>query len=225
MHVYTWFDANILTIQSDDDDDNAAAECPFSPGDTVAGVVSSNQNVDGVVVMDLTASTPLSTSSPGSSSKKKKKTNNKNAKPATGRGVLPHPHLGDHASVCGEGLAAALTPGTAVEELLVLEVDKMGVPTVTLKPLLLKAASGAKSGLGSKEEEEGGGDDRQAVIPKAASDVSVGDLLCGYVSRVESFGVFVKFLGRFTALCPRSMAADRVVEDPSGLFKEGDSVR
>ncbi|CAN0287276.1 unnamed protein product, partial [Ectocarpus sp. 8 AP-2014] len=40
-----------------------------------------------------------------------------------------------------------------------------------------------------------------------------------------SFGVFVRFLGRFTALCPRSMAADRMVEDPSGMFEEGDSAR
>lgn len=184
-------------------------------------MVSATQNTDGMVVMDLTATTtaPLSASSPGSnsrsSSSKKKK---KNAKPATARGVLPHPHLGDHASVCGETLAAALTPGTAVEELVVLEVDKMGVPIVSLKPLLLSAVD--KTG-----SEERRADGRKAFMPKAASDVSVGDLVSGYVSRVESFGVFVKFLGRFTALCPRSMAADRVVEDPSGLFVEGDSVR
>lgn len=185
----------------------------------MSGVVSSTQNTDGVVVMDLTGSAPPSASEPGSSSNKKSK-KKKNAKPATARGVLPHQHLGDHASVCGETLAAALAPGTTIEELLVLEVDKMGVPIVSLKPLLLKAVANAKSGLG-----EGQGDDRKAFIPKAASEVSVGDLLCGYVSRVEPFGVFVKFLGRFAALCPRSMAADRVVEDPSGLFTEGDSVR
>ena len=178
--------------------------------------MSSTQNTDGVVVMELTALTPPPT--PDSSSKQSKKKKNAKSKPATARGILPHPHLGDHASVCGETLAAGLIPGTAVEELLVLEVDRMGVPIVSLKPLLLTAAAYAKSG---SEE----GDDRNAFIPKAASDVSVGDLVCGYVSRVESFGVFVKFLGRFTALCPRSMAADRVVEDPSGLFEEGDSVR
>lgn len=171
-----------------------------------------------MVVMDLTASTPEGSTS----SKKRKKKNAK--KPATARGVLPHPHLGDHASVCDEALAAALTPGTAVEELLVLEVDKMGVPIVSLKPLLLKAVADA-SAKGGSSGREGEGDDRKGFIPKTASDVSVGDLLCGYVSKVETFGVFVKFLGRFSALCPRSMAADRVVEDPSGLFTEGDSVR
>eukprot|EP00903_Cladosiphon_okamuranus_P010099 g9564.t2 len=199
------------------DDEVAAAECPFSPGEMVSGVVSSTQNTDGMVVMDLTSSTS-SPPSPFSASKK----NKKNAKPATARGVLPHAHLGDHASVCGEAtLAAALAPGTTVEELLVLEVDRTGVPIVSLKPLLLQAVKSRSE----KEQGQGQVDDRKAFIPKAASEVSVGDLLCGYVSRVESFGLFVKFLGRFTALCPRSMVADRVVEDPSGLFTEGDSVR
>lgn len=147
------------------------------------------------------------------SSKKKKKSRAKQAAVSTTvPGVLPHTHLGDHASVCGETLAAQLTPGTVIDQVLVLEVDKMGVPTVTLKPLLLSVV--ARSG-----------EDKEAFVPGAASDVSPGDLIAGYVCRVESFGVFVRFLGRFTALCPRSMVADRMVEDPRGMFEEGDSAR
>lgn len=219
-HQYRYQYQNPRQEQSDDED-HVGAECPLSPGDMVSGVVSSNQHVDGMVVMDLTASISP-TSSPGGSSSSSSSKKSKEQKKATARGVLPHPHLGDHASVCVETLAAALTPGTTVQDLLVLEVDKMGVPTVSLKPLLV-AASTSTSAKG--EPEEGDGDGRKSFIPKSASDVAVGDLLAGYVSRVESFGVFVKFLGRFTALCPRSMAADRVVEDPSGMFTEGDSVR
>lgn len=202
-----------------------AAECPFSPGDVVSGVVSTTQAISGAVEMDLTllASPTITSTSPASTTKKGKK----KQKPAavTAKGILPHVHLGDHASVCGPPLAAALAPGTAVEELVVLEVDKMGVPTVSIKPLLLTAAAAAAAKRGSPEAAVAAGDEREAFIPKSAEDVSPGDLLAGFVSRVETFGVFVKFLGRFAALCPRSMAADRVVEDPSGMFTEGDSVR
>lgn len=199
-----------VSQQDDDSDAEESAACPFSPGDTVSGVVSANQNVDGAVAMDLHTTAP-----------KSPKSKNKKKQAATVSAVLPHMHLGDHASVCGETLAAAMTPGTKVEQLLVLEADRKGVPTVTLKPLLLSAA-GAASGTKSSGAERNG---VEAFIPKSAGDVSVGDLVVGFVSKVEAFGVFVKFLGRFAALCPRSMAADRLVEDPRGMFTEGDSVR
>jgi len=193
----------------------------------VSGVVSSTQALVGAVEMDLTQlASP--TPPPTSATKKGKKKKQKAAAAVTVKGALPHVHLGDHASVCGAPLAAALAPGTAVEELVVLEVDKMGVPTVSIKPLLLTAVAAAAAKRGSTAAtgaSAAAGDEREALIPKSAEDVSPGDLLAGFVSRVESFGVFVKFLGRFSALCPRSMAADRVVEDPSGMFTEGDSVR
>ncbi|CAM9504306.1 unnamed protein product, partial [Ectocarpus fasciculatus] len=188
------------------DGEEEAAPCPFSPGDTVSGVVSANPDTEGKVVVDLNLPTDAT------SSKKKKPRAKAAAAATTVPGILPYPHLGDHASVCGETLAAQLTPGTVIDQLLVLEVDKMGVPTVTLKPLLLSAVSRS-------------GEDKEAFVPGAASDVSPGDLIAGYVCRVESFGVFVRCLGRFTVLCPRSMAADRMVEDPRGMFEEGDSAR
>lgn len=210
--------------QPESDEEKTAADCPFFPGDIVSGVVSANQGtVDGVIMIDLThaTETPPSTWKPEGTKKKKKK----QKKPATVRGVLPIRHLGDHASVCGEALAAALTPGKEIEQLLVLDVDRKGVPTVSLKPLLLSAASAAATatavGNGNGRSEDG----KQAFVPKGSSEISPGDLVAGFVSGVESFGVFVKFLGSFSALCPRSMAADRAVEDPTGMFTEGDSVR
>ncbi|CAM9211625.1 unnamed protein product, partial [Ectocarpus sp. 12 AP-2014] len=199
--------------EDESEGEGGAASCPFSPGDTVSGVVAANQNTEGKVVVDLNLPPDTTTEETSSKKMKNKKSRAKQmAVAATVPGVLPHPHLGDHASVCGVTLAAQLTPGTVIDELLVLEIDKMGVPMVTLKPLLLSSV--ARSG-----------EDKEAFVPGAASDVSPGDLIAGYVCRVESFGVFVRFLGRFTALCPRSMAADRMVEDPRGMFEEGDSAR
>lgn len=197
--------------KGDSDDEITSAGCPLSPGDIVSGVVSTKQESDGVVAIDLTPAAEMPSVSITDGKKKKKYC----GKPVTVRGVLPFRHMGDHASLCGETLAAALTPGTVIEELLVLEVNKMDVPTVSLKPLLLTAIRGHR-----RSEEE-----KEAFVPKSVSDVSCGDLVAGYVSKVESFGVFVRFLGRFSALCPRVMSADRLVEDLTGLFSEGDSVR
>lgn len=178
-------------------------------------MASAPPRVDGVLAVDLIFSSL-------SSSKKKKKDKKSSAKSSssssTVRAVLPISHLGDHASVCDETLASKLPPGTSIDKLLVLEVDKSGVPIVSLKPLLLSAAAAAAASGGD-------GESKEAFLPREASELSPGDLVAGFVSRVESFGVFVKFLGRFSALCPRSMVADRTVEDPRGMFTEGDSVR
>lgn len=195
-------------VKQEDEDGDASGTCPYSPGDIVAGVVSAAQGTDGIVAVDLPAAAPHEDNKDKGSSR----TDPASRKPI--RGFLPYAHLGDHASLCNETLAARLTPGTSIEQLLVVEVDKQGVPIVSLKPLLLSAASLSKGGTG-----------KEAFIPQESSDVSLGDVVAGFVSRVEAFGVFVKFLGRFSALCPRSMVADRTVEDPRGMFQEGDSVR
>lgn len=169
--------------------------------------MASSPSTDGVISIDLLFS-------PTSISKKKKKEKKKSSSSTTIRGGLPISHLGDHASVCDETLAAKLPPGTNISKLLVLEIDKMGMPIVSLKPLLLSAVAASADGQG-----------KEAFLPREVSDLAPGDLVAGFVSRVEYFGVFVKFLGRFSALCPRSMTADRMVEDPRGMFTEGDSVR
>ncbi|CAN0308559.1 unnamed protein product, partial [Discosporangium mesarthrocarpum] len=62
-------------------------------------------------------------------------------------------------------------------------------------------------------------------VPSSASDVCVGDVLAGCVSRVQGFGVFVRFFGGFSALCPRAFVGSRAVDGPEGVFQEGDSIR
>lgn len=74
-----------------------------------------------------------------------------------------------------------------------------------------------------EQEEPGRTHEDKVFIPRRASDVSPGDIVAGVVCRVEAFGVFVKFLENFMALCPRSMVGKRA--DPKDLFHVGDSVR
>ena len=192
--------------------------CPLSPGDVVSGKVSKRQDKEGAVMMEL-SSTPIpkdsaTSSNPGSSEGKENDsgTANMKRKSSTVRGVLPHVHVGDHASVCGN-LAARLTPGTKVDRLVVLAVSEWGVPSVSMKPLLVSAMSSPSGGSSG------------AFVPREASGVCCGDLVAGFVSRVESFGVFVRFLERFSALCPKSKVAEWHVDDPRGMFMQGDSVR
>lgn len=189
-----------------------AVDCPFSPGDIVSGVVlETSQSIlaqSGKISVDIADETNSKTE-------------------ATIRGVIPLAHLGDHASIINQTLAARLKAGTSLERLLVVEVDKRGVPLLSLKPLLLLSARPAEqcamdNGVEGDEKTPTKG---QAFIPRGVSDLSPGDLVAGFVSKVETFGVFVRFLGGFTALAPRAMVADRPVEDPTGMFVEGDSVR
>ena len=155
--------------------------------------------------------------------------------------ALLHKHqLGDHAAL-GDQLLSRLSKGSRVENALVLELrrDREG-PLLSVKPLLLRAG-----GSGVLDQLEGGNGEPQKVTkgkkkgktgvvaegttpegPPKLQDLKVGiDRLCGYVSRVENFGVFVRFVGGQVALAPRALIADRFVEDAAGLFREGDSVR
>jgi predicted RNA-binding protein with RPS1 domain len=50
-------------------------------------------------------------------------------------------------------------------------------------------------------------------------------VVAGYIFKVESYGVIVKFREALTALVPRPNVADRFVSNPEGLFVVGDSVR
>ena len=51
-------------------------------------------------------------------------------------------------------------------------------------------------------------------------------MVAGYISKVESYGVIVRFSGHASALAPRPNIADRFVEDPAQAgFAAGDSVR
>lgn len=178
--------------------------CPLQPGHIASGTVSSKASRrPGHVLIDI--------------------------KSESGDliGFLPHAHLGDHASVCNETLAARLRPGTVLNRLLVVEIDRRGVPLLSIKPLLLRCATSDQhlfvtSESPDKKKVDGG--KQEAFMPRGLSDLSPGDLVAGFVSRVETFGVFVRFLGGFTGLAPRALVDDKRVEDPTGMFGEGDSV-
>ena len=67
-------------------------------------------------------------------------------------------------------------------------------------------------------------DDRQK-LPQDISTISEGHLLSGYVASVTKGAVFVRFLGKFTALAPLSQLTDSFVSDPGQHFKVGQSVK
>jgi rRNA biogenesis protein RRP5 len=133
-----------------------------------------------------------------------------------------HKHqLGDHAALADQ-LFARLAKGSRVKDALVLELrlDREG-PLLSLKPLLIRADGG-----GILDDAAGKTSAPATDEPVKLQDLKVGEArLCGYISRVENFGLFVRFVGGQVALAPRGLIADRFVEDASGLFREGDSVR
>ncbi|CAM9184323.1 unnamed protein product, partial [Phaeothamnion confervicola] len=143
------------------------------------------------------------------------------------RGELPAAHLVDHPALAAAA-AAALPAGARLTGLLVLYVPPRATGRIRLtrKPLLLAAATG--SGGGGKAAEEGSSSDNVINIgwlPASAAELTAGDVVVGAVSRVDDFGVFVRFRNNLTALCPRALVADQFVPDVRGLFAEHDSVR
>ena len=105
--------------------------------------------------------------------------------------------------------------GDKVVDALVLS-DLKKVLALSMKPLLIHALS--------KSVNEGEGGEAMSVPDKVA-DVAAGMVVAGYIYRVESYGVMVRFRGVLTALVPRPNVADRFVANPDGLFNIGDSVR
>jgi polyribonucleotide nucleotidyltransferase len=96
---------------------------------------------------------------------------------------------------------------------LVLSVSKK-ILNLTLKPLLLASAKG-----------ESGRDVEAISIPDKVADLLPGQVVAGFIFKVETYGVIVKFREALTALVPRPNVADRFVSNPEGLFVVGDSVR
>lgn len=100
--------------------------------------------------------------------------------------------------------------GTRIEGALVLGTVKKQL-TLTLKPLLLKAA---RHELGE-----------EVIFPSDGHGVSQGSVCVGVVKKVDDFGVIVGFRGSLAALLPRSNLADRFVAADERLFAEGDVIR
>ena len=128
-------------------------------------------------------------------------------------GRLPTIHYTDLARCALDRIEGDdVAQGSAVDEVLVLGGGRDVV--VTHKPLLLKAFKETDADIG--------------VYPSTTADVIVGQHVVGVVSRVESFGIFVRFRGRLSALVPRSnVNDDRRIGggDLQNLFWVGDTVR
>ena len=65
----------------------------------------------------------------------------------------------------------------------------------------------------------------EVSVPMHIGDLTPGQVVVGYVHKVESFGVIVRFRGTLSALAPRPNIADKFVSAPEKLFSVGDSMR
>lgn len=138
-------------------------------------------------------------------------------------GYLGHNHLTDF-SVHAGAFFKQYKAGDRIENALVLGervVKGVKMVEVTLKPLLLSCC--AKEG----KEEEGGsvGGKATTVVPKSFRDLTPGMLVAGFITKVDTTGVFVRFREGLSALAPRPNVADRFVANPAELFQAGDSIR
>ena len=112
--------------------------------------------------------------------------------------------------------------GQRVEGALVLSSGgKMGV-MLTKKPLLIAAA---KIGQSVKKSLSDFLECDDIYLPSAIHDLLPGQVLAGYIYKVESYGVLVRFRNGLSALAPRPNIADKFTATPVGLFEVGDSVR
>lgn len=112
-------------------------------------------------------------------------------------------------------------PGQRVENSIVLSDGKGGL-MLTRKPLLLSAA---KSELVHKKSVSDSVESDDICFPSSISHMLPGQMLAGYVFKVESYGVLVRFKNSLTALAPRPNIGDKFTATPVGLFNIGDSVR
>jgi ribosomal protein S1 len=103
--------------------------------------------------------------------------------------------------------------GSKIVNALVLSTNKK-ILSLSMKPLLLTAAS-------NKAESAA----EALSVPNSVADLVPGQVVAGFIFKVESYGVMVRFREGLTALVPRPNVADRFLATPEGLFNVGDSVR
>eukprot|EP01038_Epipyxis_sp_PR26KG_P005669 gene5669-7826_t len=100
--------------------------------------------------------------------------------------------------------------------------------TISLKPLLLCSAKMMNQQHDKNPSSSILDNDDLSLnlsIPNKVNDLSPGQIIVGVVSRVENFGIFVKFRDSFSALAARPSIADRFIQSAVGLFTIGDSIR
>ena len=117
--------------------------------------------------------------------------------------------------------------GARIGNALVLDDAKGKNVLISVKPLLCQAKGSVPSfplhlsttTKGSEEPMD------SLLLPAVPSDVHPGQVVVGFVHKVEEFGVLVKFLKGMIALIPLPNIGDKFVSDATNLFTIGDSIR
>ena len=140
-------------------------------------------------------------------------------------GVLTMDHVCNSAAF-GQIVArsSSFAVGKPIERAVVINssrTDKTNTVDISLKPLFL-AAAGVTQPL---DEKISSCHVEAMAMPAKLSELTPGLIVVGYVWKVESYGVLVKFRDGLTALAPRPNVADRFINSPVGLFHVGDAVR
>lgn len=133
-------------------------------------------------------------------------------------------HFFDFAATT-ESIPAAENPayqaGFRVEEAVILQaIPGQRYVIISAKPLLVSTARKISGQSGVSGEV-----DSAASLPQEIGDLSPGQVVVGFIHKVESYGVIVRFRGTLSALAPRPNIADRFINSPVGLFSVGDSIR
>lgn len=126
--------------------------------------------------------------------------------------------LADFADTCAALMKAnVFEVGQHIDNALVIgeATGKSQSKQISLKPLLCKAVMQSQ-----QESAEDCG-----AFPSSIAGCSPGQMVVGYVHKVETYGVLVRFGNRLTALVPRAQLADCFVSTAVGWFTVGDSVR
>jgi rRNA biogenesis protein RRP5 len=130
--------------------------------------------------------------------------------PDGSHGAITAAHVSDHPET-GAALVGTLKSGDEIGPVVVLESGKPGKgrrAVLSRKQTLVSFAS-------------------REALPETVADVAVGASYPGYVASVASGGVFVRFLGRLTGLCPPSgfqSSFSGVAFDASDRFALGQTV-
>lgn len=115
--------------------------------------------------------------------------------------------------------------GDRIENALVLNNDGDCIE-LTLKPLLISASEAATGKKHTSSSSVCDSPTKVSIcVPRSISELVPGEILAGYVTKVENYGVFVRFCDSLTALAPRPSICDRFISSPVGLFSPGDSIK
>lgn len=120
--------------------------------------------------------------------------------------VLPADHIADDASMSKQ-LFQKMKVGQSLSHLVVLS-SHSDATVITMKPLLLSSTT------------------TNNILPSIISDLSPGQMVVGYIHKIESYGILVRFLNNLTAIIPRINILEKGDTSKfAELFAVGNSVR